>query len=100
MASKQQRTAHPTRNRGGHEIHDPRTGWYSFYLAPWISISWPKLYGGDDHVYRHVCLHGGHCDRQHGVPAARKQAESSEEAEDEEGRGAGGPWRSERMVYI
>jgi hypothetical protein len=72
VARKQQRTAHPTRNRGGREIHRVRTGWYSFHLAPWISISCPQLYDGDDHIYRHVHLHGGHCNRQHGVPAARK----------------------------
>ena len=97
---EQQRTAHPTCNRFDRVLqHDP-TRWYTFHLAPWISISCTQLHVSDDHVYRHVNWHGGSLIRQLGIPMVAKPVESGEEGEGEEGRRVGEPWRSQCVVYI
>ena len=100
VVGEQQRTAHSTCNRCGRLLYHAPTRWYTFHLASWISISCPNLHVSDDHVYHHVNWCGGFINCQLGVPVARKPVESGEEAEDEEGRRAGGPWRSQCVVYI
>ena len=94
VVGEQQRTAHPTCNRCGHVLHRYPTRRYTCHLAPWIAVSRPQLHISDDHFHRHVNRHGGPLNCQLGVPRARKPFESGEEAEEEEGRRAGGSWRS------
>ena len=97
---KQQRTAHPTCNCCDRSLgHDP-SRWYTFHLAPWISVACTQLHVSDDHVYHHVNWHGGFIIRQPGIPMVAKPVESGEEDEDEEGRRVRGPWRSQCVVHI
>jgi hypothetical protein len=100
VVGEQQRTAHPTCNRCGRVLHHDPARWHALHLAPWIPISCPKLHVSDDHVYRHVNWRGSFFIRQPDVPMVAKPVESGEEDEDEEGRRAGGPWRSQCMVYL
>jgi hypothetical protein len=94
VVGEQQRTTHPTCNRCGRVLHRYPTRRYTCHLAPWIAVSRPQLHVSDDHVHRHVDRHGGLLSRQLDVPVARKSVESGEEDEEEEGRRAGGSWRS------
>jgi len=85
VVGEQQRTARPTCDCCGRGLHRDPSRWYTYHLAPWNIVSSPQLHRGDDHLYRHVCLHGGHHNCQLDIPAARKSVESREEGEDEEG---------------